>query len=333
MNSVSLAFSEIRRASQVQKNANVRVDVLGSTPASREAWLHAVDRCYGMLSAVDPECPPDAKSTGWYTGELGMVEADVAHQVGTPVPESHDSWAGENLWIKMVTNGSIGISQRGESKILTAGSICLVDPAWHFEEFFWDRAQVLAVQVPKASLRDRGFRSVLNQPIFSDMSNPDIVAVRDFFSFIAQQRRGPSEIVRQRLGQQFLDLMDVLTFDQPAPKSLGRSTAATLLRAKRVIARRLGDSELSVAEIAAELHISENHLARLFRADGQTVMRCVISQRLELASRILAGLGRTGIQMQEVAFRCGFVSAAHFSRVFKERYGHSPKQAANADVA
>ena len=163
-------------------------------------------------------------------------------------PTIQDSPAVENIWVKLVTNGSVRISQRGESKVLTAGSVCLVDPAWHFEHVFRERAQVVGVQVPKASLRARGFCSVLNRPIFYDMSSPDVVAVRDFFTFIMQQRGGPSEVVRHRLGQQFLDLMDVLTFDQSAPKLLGRSTTATLLRAKRVIARRLGDSELSVAE-------------------------------------------------------------------------------------
>jgi hypothetical protein len=33
-----------------------------------------------------------------------------------------------------------------------------------------------------------------------------------------------------------------------------------------------------------------------------------------------------GLRIEEVAWRCGFSSAAHFSRLFKQRYGATPKE-------
>jgi AraC-like DNA-binding protein len=47
---------------------------------------------------------------------------------------------------------------------------------------------------------------------------------------------------------------------------------------------------------------------------------------------MLAGAPQGAIQ--EIAYRCGFASAAHFSRAFKERYGMTPRAyAANRKTA
>lgn len=54
-------------------------------------------------------------------------------------------------------------------------------------------------------------------------------------------------------------------------------------------------------------------------------MRYAWSLRLERAAHILASLPAGAIHAQEVAYRCGFASAAHFSRAFKDRYGMPPR--------
>lgn len=330
MNFPSSTLKDRQPAAENPKHSHVRVDFRGNSPRDHDSWLHAVEALYGVRADVDSACPADAKTTGWFVGALGMVEVDVAHQLVSPVPETSDHWPGENLYVKLITHGTVGLAQHGEHRNLWPSSLCVVDPAWHFEEHYAARARLIAIRVPKQALRDRGFRNALSRPIFPDLSNPDNAVVRDFISILGAQRAGPSPAVREKLAQQFLDLMGIL-MSQQEPPNVGRSTEATIIRAKRVIARRLGDPELSVSQIATELRISENHLGRLFRTDGTSVMKYVIRQRLEMAAKLVTNSSRRGLQMQEIAYRCGFVSAAHFSRVFKERFGFSPNQAATVE--
>ncbi|MDQ1129802.1 AraC family transcriptional regulator [Microbacterium sp. SORGH_AS_0888] len=88
------------------------------------------------------------------------------------------------------------------------------------------------------------------------------------------------------------------------------------------IRRNLGDPSISVTVVADAVGVSERTLARAFAASGGTVARTILDLRLERAHRILSRPGSPAVQ--EVAVACGFVSASHFSRVFRERFGQPP---------
>jgi len=68
----------------------------------------------------------------------------------------------------------------------------------------------------------------------------------------------------------------------------GRSPEGMVLRARQLIARRFGDPDLSLPEIADELNISSSSLMRAFRERGSSPMRFANSVWLEHASRMLA---------------------------------------------
>ena len=103
-----------------------------------------------------------------------------------------------------------------------------------------------------------------------------------------------------------------------------------LLRAKVIIARRLGDSNLDVDQIASELHTSASYLSKLFRTEGTTIMRYVLQRRLDRAHSLIKQFVPFRAQIQEIAYMCGFESPSHFSRTFKERFGFSPGKAVGA---
>jgi AraC-like DNA-binding protein len=65
------------------------------------------------------------------------------------------------------------------------------------------------------------------------------------------------------------------------------------------------------------------------KAAGTSPMRYAWSLRLEQAARLLGGPEKDDVRAKEVAYRCGFSDAAHFSRAFKARYGASPREFAS----
>ncbi len=84
------------------------------------------------------------------------------------------------------------------------------------------------------------------------------------------------------------------------------------------------EQTLSIPEIATSLNISQRQLERLFNQYlGQTATHHYLNLRLDRARGLIT---QTDMQIVDVAVACGFVSAVHFSRVYKKRFAITPKQ-------
>ena len=81
---------------------------------------------------------------------------------------------------------------------------------------------------------------------------------------------------------------------------------------------------ISVNDAAAYVGYTPNHFNKLFRtAFGTPFSEYLWSMRLEYAKNlVLSG----EYSMTEVALESGFLSLAHLSRRFKEKYGTSPQK-------
>ena len=96
-------------------------------------------------------------------------------------------------------------------------------------------------------------------------------------------------------------------------------------RADAYIRRNLADPALSVAGIAAALNCSKRHLHNAFAAEADSVGAHLLNRRLEACRRDLEDARGKRRSIAEIALSWGFNNAAHFSRVFRDRYGHAPR--------
>ncbi|MGE0054752.1 MAG: helix-turn-helix domain-containing protein [Hyphomicrobium sp.] len=95
-------------------------------------------------------------------------------------------------------------------------------------------------------------------------------------------------------------------------------------RIQRYILAQLQNADLSVQRIADDNGISVRYVHSLFRALGCTVSQWIMERRLERCRDAL-GARRDGRGVvKDVAFQWGFNDTAHFSRVFKKRFGQTP---------
>ncbi|HEY5836482.1 helix-turn-helix domain-containing protein [Streptomyces sp.] len=88
----------------------------------------------------------------------------------------------------------------------------------------------------------------------------------------------------------------------------------------------LAEHDLSAARIARTHHISVRHLYTILARSGITLGDWLRANRLEQCRKELAGPASRSLTIGAVAHRWGFTSATHFSRVFKEAYGLSPRE-------
>lgn len=88
-------------------------------------------------------------------------------------------------------------------------------------------------------------------------------------------------------------------------------------------------SDLSVEDIASFAHLSPSQLSRVFkRLSGTSVHEYILSKRLVLFHEKL----KNGIGAIEASVECGFHDYSAFYRLYKKRFGHSPKHNASIDI-
>ena len=100
-----------------------------------------------------------------------------------------------------------------------------------------------------------------------------------------------------------------------------------------VISEMEGNLEepLSQTELAQRASLSTRQLERLFRKYlGATPTRYYLNLRLQRARQLLL---QTTLSILSVALACGFVSASHFSKCYRECFGKTPRTERSAKHA
>ena len=96
-----------------------------------------------------------------------------------------------------------------------------------------------------------------------------------------------------------------------------------LTAASDYLRKNLLKTPCDVTELAAALGFSRAHFTRKFTAEcGMPPGKFLLDWRLRMAARILS---TEHSQIKSAAWRTGFSDVSHFCRVFKQKYGVSPK--------
>ena len=83
--------------------------------------------------------------------------------------------------------------------------------------------------------------------------------------------------------------------------------------------------------LAAQLCASLRRLQEVFQAQGTTLPDGIWDMQLEFARSLLAAPHQAE-SVSTIAYRAGFLDAAHFSRRFKQRYGVPPSAYGSTQV-
>ncbi|WP_194911178.1 helix-turn-helix domain-containing protein [Catenulispora rubra] len=106
-----------------------------------------------------------------------------------------------------------------------------------------------------------------------------------------------------------------------APATPGAPTVTTMIRYLRDNYHR----PVRIREVAAQVHLSERHAARLFREfAGCTVHAYLARCRLEAAAQLLCDPGHRDTPIAAIARSCGYLDRRHFTESFQRHWGLSP---------
>jgi AraC-like DNA-binding protein len=135
--------------------------------------------------------------------------------------------------------------------------------------------------------------------------------------------------MRRLIATQFCDLIAVTigaTRDAAAAAEGRGLRAARLSAIKSDIEAHLADCDLSPAEVARRLKISDSYIRKLFAGEDTSFSVYVLTRRLLRARRMLADPRWAERSIVSIAVDCGFGDLSYFNRSFKRLHGMTPSE-------
>ncbi|MGO4326033.1 helix-turn-helix domain-containing protein [Cupriavidus sp. 2TAF22] len=270
-------------------------------------------------------------------GACAVADLEVdAHRVAREPRHAAASDAGffKIFW---QLNGHSRVAQRGNEAALGAGMWSIYDTAQPYSIEMGERSRVLVLLVPQE--RAFGWRDAAAS--LGGQALPGEGAARIAVSALGAllhdtcaghllDHQGQTVLQDSVVSLMETALQGVHAAARPAAGDAAGAAMASHLgegrlhRLAEFIDAHLHDPELSVQRLASVLNVSRRTLYNLFREAGLTPHAYILSRRLRQAAQRLSG--EAGRSITEIAFALGFADAAHFSRVFHERFGMSPSQ-------
>ncbi|MGW2615918.1 AraC-like ligand-binding domain-containing protein [Streptomyces sp. NPDC001500] len=295
----------------------------------RTYWREALSLTF---AAMDIAVPDEACSGTIRTSSLGrlrLVTADGgpmrAWRTSRLIAQGGDE---EHVVVSLVARGVVGIEQDGREVCLRPGEFAFCDMARPLRMDFPDPYRTKSLVLPRqllgvseSALRRLTGTGIRPDTVLGSLLSPFLAGLVDTAA-LYPGRTGSA------LAGHVVDLLGVLAEErlEGAPGDTAAAARVPVLRIKTYIDRRLADPDLTPEVIAQAHQISVRYLHRLFQSEGDTVGRWIQRRRLQECRRELASRTAAGRTIAAVAHQWGFVSAAHFSRVFRAAYGMSPAE-------
>jgi AraC-like DNA-binding protein len=230
--------------------------------------------------------------------------------------------------VALGNSGVNGVYQDGREAVISAGQFTIYDTTRPYELRFDDSFSQTILQMPRKLLQQRiGAFDTLTATTFSS----DRPLERLAYEFLLGMSKTIDQVdlaTATRLLDQALDLVAMAFADRRRERSPDQSfhRSALLYRLKNYILTHLRDPELSMPRAAAAIGISPRYASDLMAAEQTSFRSYVQLQRLERCRRDLADPAHAARHVGDIAFAWGFNDLAHFSRIFKQRFGASPRE-------
>lgn len=315
---------------------HIHFDTLAEHPSERASCWRQINLDFFGALGVDclDDGPLDAQLSAFDVGALRMFRITApAHRI------RRDSSCGElpmDSAYKLVLQlrGCAEIRQHDRAFRLRPGDWSLYDPRVPYSITNFEHSDLLAVQVPRQQLK--GFK-VPNLHTCEATSSNLIGLHAVFSSFLtslSEQLLALPNGVGQPLSETVFGLLASTLAAHQIDEGVEYASLPDVLKArvKQYVHARLGECDLSIESIARDMRCSKRYLHRVFEDETCTLDRYIWQARLERCHAALAEPAAQRRSISEVAFSYGFNSSEHFCRMFKSRFGMSPR-AYQRDVA
>lgn len=232
------------------------------------------------------------------------------------------------FFIHMQLEGRSVNRQDGREAHLGPGDFTLCDTNRPYEIEFDGSNRMLVLGTPDALIRRHIAcpESVVAIPMSGSKGISALMS--EFLRGFWRQCNEEIDItVVPRMTNAALDLMaSAYTVLPQAHSDRSALSNAHRIRIINYIEAHLGDPDLTPMRVADACKMTPRYLHHLFSHESETVARYILRRRLEECSRALTIPSQRGRTVTAIAFDYGFNSPTHFGRVFRARYGLTPRE-------
>lgn len=227
------------------------------------------------------------------------------------------------LFLGVAAGAARTVAHRGRIDVAGPGDVMLLDPGVPFQQTFSAPFAYMSFMIPREFVAGRVATAHLEA----------VTRIRGgdgLGGLLAGKLRNLADhagSVDMAAGRMLADqLVDVLALSVGRAAGPAPARGLLLQAALDAVEGRLRDPDLAPAVVARHLCVSVRHLHGLFADHGTTFGRWVLRRRLEHSHRDLVDPAWAHCTVGEVATMWGFRDASHFARVFRDRYGVSPRE-------
>lgn len=301
----------------------VRYSTAGIAPAERhESWS---DRGWPSIASLFDSTPIGPFSTSAENLYLDGIPVSYSHGTARLLERTPDRIAADRidvLGVGVLIEGEMHGVARTRKFALRPGEILLFDIAQPVT-MTMSACRSVQLAIPRALAESQlGPVAALHGLVIgrdeAALFRAHLLKLSEALQLIAAEDA-------PRLARTLLDLLVVAVHAaSDGAKGMPQPPAGAAARAREEIRANLESASLTIANLCRRLKVSRSTLHRLFEREGgvQTYIR---NARLDAARLALLDPGNDE-RLGAIADRLGFSDAAHFSRLFRARFGQTPSQ-------
>jgi AraC-like DNA-binding protein len=232
------------------------------------------------------------------------------------------------FFVHLQLDGDSVNRQDGREAVLLPHDFTLCDNTRPYEIAFRGSNRMIVIGIPDSTLR-RHLPYPENVVAIPMSGSSGVSALLSGFlcDFWRQCREGADFRSASGVADALVVLLASAYANVPRAQSDGSSLAtAHRVRILNFIETHLSDPDLTPTHIAQSCKMTTRYLHHLFSNEDETVARYILRRRLDECARTLTVKWQRGQTVTSIAFHHGFNSPTHFGRVFRERYGMTPRE-------
>jgi AraC-like DNA-binding protein len=270
----------------------------------------------------------DAFAARWVShgiGQLRMLQLHApAQRVTHTGAEGSSGRAAPSIQLVHARRGSLKTLMGGKRFTVQPGQFVLLDNTRFYQMEMMTEHEAIDLMMPQGWLEKYlpDPEALLARPIDANRGwGAPLGALLEAMVTGLDAAPLPRPLIAEQLGH----LLSLATgFHEPGESSRHRGQLAQQIL--RRIESGYADPELSPEEVARDLGISKRYLQTLLAGSNTSFVQELNATRLDRASDMLSDPRAAALPIAEVAYRAGFLDAGYFARLFRKRFGITPRE-------
>ncbi len=263
----------------------------------------------------------------WPLGRLGVSRLESSATCFKRMTDHISDTEEPYFLITIPAKDRVHFTQANHNLVCNPGSFILERSDLPYEFHYTNDSIIWVVRVPVSVLRSRIREPERYLYMEFDKQKGMGAVFCEFLKTAVQQSVYLDETNQAQLSNQTLDLL-ALSLENDDRVLMSNEAGIKNIHLRNIenyVRQHLQRGDLSPDQIAATCNISTRYLHKLFKASDQTVSQWIKELRLQSAFNDIKTMDRN-TSLAEIAYRWGFNDQAHFCRLFKARFNHTPRE-------